>query len=53
MKGATIFINISSLGFIITFILEKKRIDLFIKLKHESLEFITPSNPYIFLNHKM
>ena len=44
MKGASIFINFCYFGFKTICSLEKKGIDLFRKLKHDSQEFILPYN---------
>ena len=46
--GASIFINFYSFGFKNMCSLEKKGIDLFMMLKHDSYEFIMTSNSNIF-----
>ena len=48
-NGASIFINFCSFGFRTNDSLGQKGIDLFKKLKHDSCEFIMPSNSNIFL----
>ena len=44
MKGASIFINLCSLGFNIPCSFEKNGINLFKKLKYDPLELIVPPN---------
>ena len=44
IKGASIFINLCSLGINITCSFSKSGTDLFRKPKHDSLELIIPSN---------
>ena len=51
-KDASIFINLCSFGFYIIASLGKKGINLFKKLKHDSHEFIIPSNSNIFFRPK-
>ena len=53
MKGASTFINLCSFGFKTICSLGKKGIDLFRKLKHDSCEFIIPSNSNIFFMQKI
>ena len=48
MNGPSIFVDFCSFGFKINCSLGKNGIDLFKKLKHDSCEFIIPSNSNIF-----
>ena len=48
MNGAAILINIWSPGFNITCSFGEKIVDLFNKVKHGSLELITPSDSNMF-----
>ena len=54
MKGASIFINLYSLGFSVTssFLLRRIVLIYLKKLKHDSLQLIIPSNSNIFFTSK-
>ena len=46
---ASVFMNLYSFGFSMTYSFGKNGIDLFIKLKHDSCELIIPLNSNMFL----
>ena len=51
-NGASIFINFCSFSFKTIYFLGKKGINLFKRLKHDTLKFTMPSNSNIFLMPK-